>query len=108
MQIACLGAVRFIHKHEDGLVLVQHFKCFRRRLGHIGRRRWLLHAHLSVVPAFRNILLGQAQLTGGIRVPVLLDRGEQQPRPLAAHQLLHGHCGRGHLNHFAGQRCRGA
>ena len=107
MQIARLGAMRLIHEHEDGFVLVQHFKCLCRRLGNIGRRR-LLHAHLPVVPAFWNVILGQARLTGGIWVAVLLDGGKEQPRPFAAHQLLHGHCGRGHLNHFAGQRCRGA
>ena len=108
VQVTRLGSVRLIDEHEDGVVLVQHFERLRRRLGHIGRRSRLLHTQLPVLPAVRDVVLGQTRLTGGIRVTVLLDRGEQQPGALAAHQLLYGHRRRGHLHHFAGQRCGGA
>ena len=92
VQVAGLGAVRLVHQHEDAVVLVQHLELLA------GLVAGLRLFHL------RQIVRRQRRIARRVGVAVLLDRGEDQPRPLAPRQRLHARRAVGHLHHLAGQR----
>ncbi len=94
VQVTRLGAVRLVHQHEDAVVLVQHLKLL---VGLVAGLR-LLH-FWQIVRLQRRIARAVPILT----LAVFLDRGKDQPRPLAPRQRFHAVGAFGHVHHLAGQ-----